>query len=138
MPPVTPANPNVPGRNLPVSETTPVVPETKLCVAPPEPPMTRLQILAFPDREAFPVDVPWWKNRICMVRELDMGTMRTISDSCRDADGKIIDADYAALVVIEGSVDPKFLPEDFEVLKNVKSNRAVTRLFNAIIDGKKN
>ncbi len=99
-------------------------------------PLSADEIVAMDDRPVFEVFIPQW-NRTCQVRELDVLTLREISESARKADGKIDEADYSAKVIVEGSVDPKFRIDHIEALKR-KSHRAVTQLFNAIMDGKKN
>lgn len=104
---------------------------------------TAEEIIAFDDRPTFPVEVPEWGpdgDNTVQVRELSPLLMDYIADSCEIPDGKggtkRNESQYMAKIVVEGCVSPKFSPAHVEALQT-KSNRAIRRLFTAIVTGKK-
>jgi len=62
--------------------------------------------------------------------------MTMISKSCVGTDGKMDDVDFAAKVIVEGAVEPKFSAAQVLALKK-KNNTAINLLFTAKKKGKK-
>lgn len=94
------------------------------------------EIMALDDRPIIEVDIPQWGIK-AKVRELDAFTMARISASCRNEDETRDEPKFAGMVILEGSIEPKFEARHLDGLQK-KSNGAIEALFLAIVKGKKN
>ena len=92
-------------------------------------------ILDCEDRLPDTIYIKEWDSLI-QYQEVDAAELANIAKASRDEEGERDWTEYGARVIIAGSLNPKFNLAQLQRLMK-KSNRALTRLYNAIADGKK-
>lgn len=99
---------------------------------------TAADIMAMEDRPTFTVEVPEWGlvgDNAAICKQPDAFTIAKIVESCEASAMGM--CRRAAMMIVEGCIDPKFGPEHIDALTTAKSANAVATLAAAITLGPK-